>query len=148
NRDSGKIGAGTSPAKTESAAPAASPAPAALRTETKAAGDKSKGSSASSSHGEVLDQILPDVSEKALSTIRGTVRVSVRLHVDPAGNVSAAELADPGPSPFFADLALKAARKWEFASPDGGGRSVPSEWQVRFEFSQSGVKAFPSQTTP
>jgi len=91
---------------------------------------------------------LPDVSEKALSTIRGTVRVGVRLHVDAAGNVSGAEIADAGPSPFFADLALKAASKWEFTSPDGGGRSVPSEWLVRFEFSSSGVKAFPSQTTP
>jgi len=148
NRDSEKTAAGKSSAKSQSVAPAVSPAPAAPRTEKKAAVDKPKGSSAGSSRGEVLDQVLPDVSEKALSTIRGTVRVGVRLHVDAAGNVSSAELDNAGPSSFFADLALRAARKWEFAPPEGTGRSVPSEWQVRFEFSPSGVKAYPSQTAP
>ena len=147
NHDAGKS-AGEKPAKADAVAPSASPAPAALRSETKAAANASKSSRSSASHGEVLDQVLPDVSEKALSTIRGTVRVSVRLHVDAAGNVANAEFADPGPSQYFADLALKAARKWEFTSPDGGGRSVPSEWQVRFEFSPAGIKAFPSQTSP
>ena len=148
NRDSEKTAAEKSSAKSQSAAPAASPAPAALRTGTKTSADKPKGSSVGSSGGEVLDQVLPDVSAKALSTIHGTVRVDVRLHVDAAGNVSSAELDNPGPSSFFADLALKAARKWEFAPPEGTGRSVPSEWQVRFEFSPSGVKAVPSQTAP
>jgi len=148
NRDSEKTAAGKSSAKSQSIAPPASPAPAALRTETKTAAGKPKGSSVGSSGGEVLDQVLPDVSAKALSTIHGTVRVDVRLHVDAAGNVSSAELDNPGPSSFFADLALKAARKWEFAPPEGTGRSVPSEWQVRFEFSPSGVKAVPSQTAP
>ncbi len=148
SRDSAQAAPGKRSAKVEPAGPAVSPAPAVLRTETKVSAGQPKNPSSGASRGEVLDQVLPEVSEKALSTIRGIVRVGVRLHVDPAGNVSSAELADPGPSPFFADLALKAARKWEFTSPDGGGRSVPSEWQVRFEFSQSGVRAFPSQTTP
>jgi len=148
NRDLAKAAAEKSSAKSQSVAPAASPAPAALRTEAKTPANKPKGSSAGSSHGEVLDQVLPDVSDKALSTIHGIVRVGVRLHVDAAGNVSSAELDNPGPSSFFADLALKASRKWEFAPPEGTGRSVPSEWQVRFEFSPSGVKAFPSQTAP
>jgi len=147
NSDAAKSAA-EKPAKANSVAPSASPAPAALRSETKAASSVPKSAASGPSHGEVLDQVLPDVSEKALSTIRGTVRVLVRLHVDAAGNVANAEFADPGPSQFFADLAMKAARKWEFTSPDGGSRSVPSEWQVRFEFSPSGVKAFPSQTSP
>jgi len=95
-----------------------------------------------------LEQVLPDVSDKALATIHGKVRVSVRAHVDPAGNVSSAEFENPGPSQYFADLALKAVRRWEFTSPEVGGHSVPSEWQVRFEFSPSGVKAFPKQTAP
>lgn len=118
---------------------------AKLRTETFPSAEPPKTSPGSSANGEVLDQVLPEASEKALATIQGRVRVTVRVHVDPAGNVSAAELENPGPSQYFADLALKASRRWEFTSPEAGGRSVPSEWLIRFEFSQSGVKAFPSQ---
>jgi TonB family protein len=96
----------------------------------------------------VLDQVLPDVSGKALATISGKVRVTVLAHVDPSGNVSSADFENPGPSKFFADLALKAMRRWEFNSPEVSGRSVPSQWLVRFEFTASGVKAFPQQVTP
>jgi hypothetical protein len=28
------------------------------------------------------------------------------------------------------------------------GRSVPSEWLIRFEFTRSGVKAFANQSAP
>jgi TonB family protein len=101
-----------------------------------------------STRGEILDQVLPEVSQKALATIHGTVRVSVLLHVDAAGNVSEAKFDSPGPSKYFADLALKAARGWEFDPPEAGGRSVPSQWRVRFQFSQSGVKTLPQQTSP
>jgi protein TonB len=141
------------PAAKEAPQPAAAaPSPASLRTETKPADDSSTSATSSSAtgsgKGEVLDQILPDVPEKALATISGKVRVSVRAHVDAAGNVSSAEFESPGPSKYFADAALKAVRRWEFTSPEAGGRSVPSEWLVRFEFKPSGVKAFPQQITP
>ena len=102
----------------------------------------------SAARGEVLDQVLPDVSEKARATIHGVVRVTVRIHADPTGNVADASLDSPGPSQFFADLALKAARRWQFGSPEMGGHSVPSEWLIRFEFTPSGVKAFPKQSAP
>jgi TonB family protein len=68
--------------------------------------------------------------------------------VDAAGNVANAEIDSPGPSRYFADLALKAAWRWEFTPPESGGRSVPSEWLIRFEFSPSGTKAFPKQIAP
>ena len=156
NRDSLKTSAAKPAAREASQPPAVSTSPASLRTETKPSADApaksatSSGTSAGSSSGkgEVLDQVLPDASEKALATISGKVRVSVLAHVDPAGNVSLAELENPGPSKYFADLALKAVRHWEFTPPEVSGRSVPSEWQVRFEFSPSGVKAFPKQTAP
>jgi TonB family protein len=110
---------------------------------------KAPGTSASSSaRGEVLDQILPEVSEKALATIHGVVRVSVRVKVDPTGNVSEATLDSQGPSPYFADLALKAARRWQFTSPEADGHSVPSEWLLRFHFTPTGPKASPTQTAP
>ncbi|MGB8494002.1 MAG: protein kinase [Candidatus Acidiferrum sp.] len=129
-------------------APPASAAPATLRTEIPPAAPAARLASDSPARGEVLDQVLPEVPGKALNTIHGVVRVSVRVHVDAAGNVSQAELEAPGPSRYFADLALKAAGKWVFGSPELEGRSVPSEWLIRFDFAQSGVVASPQQTSP
>jgi TonB family protein len=152
SRDALKNSAAAAAAKEIPKPPAASPSPAALRTETKPAADSPANSASPSGsapgRGEVLDQIMPDVPDKALSTITGKVRVAVRAHVDPAGNVSDAEFEDPGPSEYFAKAALKAVRRWEFTSPEVGGHSVPSEWLVRFEFAPDGVKAFPQQITP
>jgi TonB family protein len=101
-----------------------------------------------SAKGEVLDQVLPDVSEKARATIHGKVRVSVKVHVDPSGGVTGAEFDSPGPSKFFADIALQAARKWAFTPPEVNGKSVPSEWRLRFEFTQRDTRVAPTQTTP
>ena len=129
-------------------APPASAAPATLRTEIAPVAQPAKLSSDSPARGEVLDRVLPEAPDKALNTIHGVVRVSVRVHVDAAGNVSQAELEAPGPSRYFADLALKAAGKWVFGSPELDGKSVPSEWLIRFEYTQSGVVATPQQTAP
>ncbi len=150
--------------KTAPPPPPAAPTPASVRTETFASANATSAPVASiastprsstasstaspSARGEVLDQILPDAPQKALDTIRGVVRVAVRVHVDPTGNVSEATLDSPGPSQYFADLALKAARKWQFNSPDVGGHSVPSEWLIRFHFTPAGPKAIPTQTAP
>ncbi|HTT32759.1 MAG TPA: TonB family protein [Methylomirabilota bacterium] len=122
--------------------------PASLRMESASSSEVVKNPTGNAAHGEILDQVLPQVSDKALATIHGTVRVTVLLQVDAAGNVSQAEFDSPGPSQYFADLALKASRRWEFTSPEVDGRSVPSQWRVRFEFAPSGVKAFPKQTAP
>lgn len=152
SRDALKNSAAAAAAKEIPKPPAASPSPATLRSETKPAADSPANSASASGsapgRGEVLDQILPDVPDKALSTITGKVRVAVRAHVDPAGNVSDAEFEDPGPSEYFAKAAMKAVRRWEFTPPEVGGRTVPSEWLVRFEFALDGVKAFPKQVTP
>ena len=144
------------PAPTPQTPPPAAPTPASVRTETfssanapSAPASSTASSTASpSARGEVLDQILPDAPQKALDTIHGVVRVAVRVHVDPTGNVSDATLDSPGPSQYFADLALKAARRWQFNSPDVGGHSVPSEWLIRFHFTPAGPKAVPTQTAP
>jgi TonB family protein len=100
------------------------------------------------SKGEVLDQVLPDVSPKARATIHGKVRVSIKVHVDQAGSVSGAELDTAGPSSYFADLALQAARKWAFTPPEVDGKSVASEWRLRFEFTQKDTQVIPAQTAP
>jgi TonB family protein len=136
--------------------PVAAPIHAAVRTDTfpsvnapSASPSSSASSSASTStRGEVLDQILPEASPGALATIHGVVRVGVRVKVDPTGNVTEATLDSRGPSQYFADLALKAARRWQFNSPESGGHSIPSEWLIRFHFTPSGPKAIPTQTAP
>jgi TonB family protein len=99
-------------------------------------------------HGEVLNQVLPDVSDKARSTIWGTVRVAVKVHVDPVGNVSGAELDSPGPSRFFADKALQAAKNWDFAPAKLDGHNVASDWVIKFHFTHSDIKAYPTEETP
>jgi TonB family protein len=91
---------------------------------------------------------MPDVSPRARATIRGTVHVAVKLHVDTAGNVASAELFSPGPSRYFADQALQAAHRWDFAPAKVDGHAVASEWVVRFEFTPFNTKAHPIQSTP
>jgi TonB family protein len=98
--------------------------------------------------GEVLSQVMPEVSQRARATIRGTVHVAVKLHVDTAGNVASAELFSPGPSRYFADQALQAAHRWDFAPAKVDGHAVASEWVVRFEFTPFNTKAHPTQSTP
>ena len=126
------------------------PAPAALTSVANPVRSESaaKPTSGSVAQGEVLNQVLPEVSPGALATIRGTVRVTVKLHVDSAGNISSAELSSPGPSKYFADQALQAAHRWDFAPAKVDGHAVPSDWLVRFEFTPSLTKAHPTQSTP
>jgi len=85
---------------------------------------------------EVLHRAIPDVSSKARSTIRGTVRINVRVKLHPDGSVSSAELDSPASSPFFANIALKSARDWRFAPS-----SAPSRL-LRFDFTSSGSNAY------
>jgi TonB family protein len=146
--DSLKTAAEESPAGQPQTSQVAEPTPAAVSTETSPAAKRPRASASPSARGEVLDQVLPDVSEKALATIQGIVRVTVRVQVDPTGNVSEAALDSPGPSKYFADLALRAAHRWQFSSPEVDGHSVPSEWLISFNFSSSGPKAFPKQIAP
>ncbi len=107
-----------------------------------------KVSGGSASKGDVLDQVEPQASAKALSTIQGTVRVGVKVHVDAAGNVSEATLDNAGPSHYFADLALNAARRWVFTPPEADGHSVASDWLIQFHFTHSGVQSTPQQLAP
>jgi len=127
--------------------PPSAVAPAAA-TATAAEASKPSAVAGGSSRGEVLDQVLPDVSEKARATIHGKVRVSVKVHVDPSGSVSNAEFDYPGPSKFFADLALQSARKWAFTAPEVNGKSVASDWRLRFEFTPTDTKVAPAQIAP
>jgi TonB family protein len=135
---------------TSAASKAANPAPAsaAIRSTESAPVLTARNSSDAQGRGEVLEQALPQVSAKALSTVNGTVRVLVKIHVDAAGQVAGAELQEPGPSKYFADKAVQAAQHWVFTSPEVNGRSTESDWLIRFEYTRDGVKVFPQQVAP
>jgi TonB family protein len=107
-----------------------------------------KGSSDESASGEVVHRVLPEVPAKARETIQGAVRLSVRVHVDPSGDVSAAEMESAGPSKYFANLAMNAARGWKFAPVAGDGRSRANDWLLRFEFTRDGTKVNADRVGP
>ena len=109
---------------------------------------RGKASRRSLTPGQVAQQVVPDVPKSARDTIRGTVRVGVRISVDSAGNVTEAELDSPGPSKYFAHLALEAAQQWTFEPPKVEGRSVLSDWLLRFQFTEQGTKVIPVQSDP
>ena len=90
-----------------------------------------------------MHQVLPAAPQSALNTIRGAVRVGVRVQVDASGKVVGADLDSAGPSKYFANLAMKAARDWAFAPAKVGGQNASSEWILRFEFAQDGTTVTP-----
>ena len=132
------------------AAPAAQmkPRPASLQSEAQAPAGNSipdssptNGSLSSSDAGGVgvVEQVLPNVPQKASDTIQGTLKVSVRVKVDPSGSVVGADLVSPGPSKYFARLASEAAQSWKFAP---SGQDAGREFVLYFEFRNTGTKAF------
>jgi len=98
--------------------------------------------------GGVRQKVLPDVPQSALNTIRGTVVVTVNVAVDPSGNVVGATLDSPGPSKYFARLALEAAREWKFRPVEVDGRQVSKDWLLQFDFKKTEVEAIPVRTAP
>jgi len=96
--------------------------------------------SGDSASGQVVHRVLPDVPQKARDTIRGKVTVGVRVGVDSSGQVVSAELVSAGPSRYFADLTVHAARHWEFRPPKARGHSVSSDWILRFELTRTATE--------
>jgi TonB family protein len=84
----------------------------------------------------VLHQAIPDVSRHARDSIRGRIKVMVRVTVDRSGNVVREKLVSSGSSRYFARLASDAAAKWKFAPADKQGSR---EWLLRFEFTRGGA---------
>jgi outer membrane biosynthesis protein TonB len=84
----------------------------------------------------VLHEVIPDVSQDILNKIRGHIDVTVRVLVDPSGDVVGEFLERPGPSRYFARVAGDAAVEWKFAPADTKGARV---WLLRFEFTGSGA---------
>jgi len=92
----------------------------------------------------VFHEEIPDVPRHARATIRGLIKVAVRVTVDRSGNVVDETLENPGPSKYFARLATQAARKWKFAPADD---QDSRRWLLRFEFSRGGATGHAARTS-
>jgi len=103
---------------------------------------------AAATKGDVMDQVLPEVSGKARGTIHGRVRIVVRVRVNPAGSVDSAELDAPSSSKYFSEQAIKAAKKWQFTPPEVDGRSVESDWLLHFEITSTATNVTSKQVSP
>lgn len=87
-----------------------------------------------------VNQVMPSASRNALATIRGTIKVSIRVVVDKDGTVLTAVTQIPGPSRYFERLSLEAARKWTFG-PASSPANSPAQrvMLVTFSFTRAGV---------
>jgi hypothetical protein len=83
----------------------------------------------------------PEPYPAALSSIVGTVRVDARVTTDARGDVRRAELVSPGPSAYFAKLALEAARASRLRP---GAESAV----LHYEFTPDGVRITRLQGAP
>jgi TonB family protein len=98
--------------------------------------------SGTNSPGAVLKQVMPEVSQSARNTIRGRIRVVARVDVDSWGKVARARLTVPGPSRYFARIALNAAQRWTFSPPQVNGQPSASAWLITFRFGRQQTQVF------
>jgi TonB family protein len=91
------------------------------------------------SEGRVVARVMPQISPGALRSIRGRIRIQVKINVDGAGNVTEAHLKSPGPSKYFAARALEAARGWKFKPTLENGQPVASQWIVQFALTRNAI---------
>jgi TonB family protein len=150
----------TAPSVAEQTAPQAEPAPAqaAPKPSPRASTAKTPAPAiparkpdapkpAPGSQGEVVHQVMPEFPQSARNTITGTIKIAVRVDVDPSGKVTAAKLTSVGPSEYFANLVLQASRGWEFSAPEVNGQPAASAWNLRFRLKRSGTQVTPERAT-
>jgi TonB family protein len=149
-----------SPDETSAATPASTPVPAAAPAATSvpapsvapspppAQTAEGPASGSATVKGAVTQQVQPDVLPSAMRTITGKVKVAIRLAVDEHGNVTDTAFESAGPSKYFANKALEAARHWQFKPAQVDGRPVPSAWLLHFQFTPSSIDVTPTETAP
>jgi TonB family protein len=126
-------GAGTAAAAGTSAS-AARAADAARRTASSDTPNMSA-DSGSSAGAAGLHEEFPEIPAQIRKSIRGHVKVSVRVIIDEGGSVFAALVDNPGPSHYFDKVAIEAAKKWTFPPAESSTR-----WKlVRFDFTRDGT---------
>lgn len=85
-----------------------------------------------------VNEVIPDVPLSARETIRGTIRVSIRVTIDRDGTVLAATADERGPSRYFERLATEAAKKWTFTPAASEAQRI---MLVTFSFTRAGTTA-------
>ena len=85
-----------------------------------------------------VHEFVPDVPVGARRSVRGHIKVWVRVIVNPDGSVFAATPDKTGSSRYFERLALESAKKWTFPPADSPSQRL---MQVRFDFTRQGVTA-------
>ena len=125
-------------------APSGQPASATVAAQSSA--HDSDSSISPTAQAAVAQRVLPDVPLSARKTIQGKIRVSVRVAVNPAGDVAGSTLLSPGPSRYFANLALQSSRRWKFKPAEVDGRPVSSEWILHFQFGRTTTEVIPVPT--
>jgi len=117
------------------AAPAPAPAPA-VPAGAPASSLSTPQTSRSGAPPAAIHEVIPDVPQRALRTIRGHIKVWVRVIINPDGSVFAATADRAGSSRYFERLALEAAKKWTFPPADTPAQRF---MQIRFDFSREGT---------
>ena len=84
----------------------------------------------------VVHQELPDVSRSARASIRGIIKIAVRVTVERSGNVVAAVLDSRPSSKYFARATTDAAKKWTFSEAADPASRV---WLLHFELTRTGT---------
>ena len=94
--------------------------------------------SVSSTSRTLVQEVIPEVPPALSEKIQGRILVTVRVLVDPSGNVMAAMVEKAGPNKNLANLADQAAREWKFAPEDTDANRV---WILTFAFTREGTTA-------
>jgi TonB family protein len=96
------------------------------------------GAATNASSAAAVRQFIPEVPQRARRTIRGNVRVSVRVIVEQDGSVFAALAERRGPSRYFERVAIDAAKKWTFTPTEAEAQRL---MLVKFAFNREGTTA-------
>lgn len=83
----------------------------------------------------VVHEEIPSISRRAQASIRGTIKLTIRVSVDRTGKVIGQSAENRGPSRYFTRVSSEAAKKWRFIADSQDSR----HWLLQFEFNRSGT---------
>jgi len=131
------------PSPTEAASPkptsAAEPPASGGAQSTPAQKTVAPGPGQADSEGRVVLRVVPKIPPGALHSITGKIHIRVKVNVDETGRVTEARLKSPGPSKYFAERALEAARGWKFEPARENGHPMASQWMVQFTLTRRAI---------
>lgn len=95
---------------------------------------------------DVLHREIPQVSPGARRTVRGKIKVRVKVTADANGDVTKARIESGGPSKYFSRIALQAAKGWKFTPAQSGDGDAARQWNLQFVFSRTDTDASAMRT--